>query len=221
MIRMGSPYLIEIRLFGRAKSEIRETIEDISEKYKVPISQHVVPHITLVSGFSTNNEKRLIKDFKFVCCSTGIINYVIEGKGAFYDSSVIKLNVQPSKELRDFRWKLRDRLQKYCNLSKWDFKEPFEFHVTIVNHVDRDRIRHIMQNFNFDKRYNHRMLRATLLKEGKILCEYDFLLKRMLIRNEALDKQVLMKTFSVLREGNIEKNVSLLRKLQCYIRRWF
>lgn len=216
---MGSPYLIEIRLFGRAKYEIRELILHICKKFNITISRPV-PHITLVGGFSTRDEDRLIRDFKLVCCCTGLIGYVIEGKGTFKDTGVIKLNVQPSKELINFRRKLRDRLLKYCTLSEWDIEEHFEFHVTIVAHMNQEKIRYVMQNFNFDKRYNHRMLRATLLKNGKILAEYDFLLKKMLNQQEALNKQVLMNTMSVLKEGKTEKRVSLWRKLLCYIRLW-
>jgi 2'-5' RNA ligase len=216
---MVSPYLIEIRLFGRAKYEIRELILHICEKFNITISRPV-PHITLVGGFSTRDEDRLIRDFKLVCCCTGLIGYVIEGKGAFKDTGVIKLNVQPSKELINFRCELRDRLLKYCTLSEWDIEEPFKFHVTILNHVDQAKIKHIMQNFNFDKRYSHRMLRATLLKNGKILYEYDFLLKKMLNQQEALNKQVLMKTMSTLKEGKAKKKISLWRKLLCYIRFW-
>jgi len=39
------------------------------------------------------------------------------------------------------------------------------------------------------------MLRASLLKNGKILAEYDFCLKRTLNRQKALSKQVLSETF--------------------------
>lgn len=215
---MDNSYLIEIRLFGRAKHETRKLTKWLSEKYKILIPLHVVPHITLISFISMNDENRLIKDFNLVCCCTGLIDYVIEGKGIFEDTGVIKLNVQPSKELVIFQRKLRDRLQQYCTLSEWSFKEPFEFHVTILNHVDRNKIRYITRNFNFNERYDHKMLRATLLKNGKILCEYDFLLKKMLNQQDALNKQILMKTFYVYREGKAKKNISLWRKLLCYIR---
>jgi 2'-5' RNA ligase len=205
VIQMSSSYLIEIRLFGKAKYEIREL-------------NNSVPHITLVGGFSTINEERLIKDFNLICCCTGLLGYIIEGKDYFKETGIIYLDVQPSKELIDFRRELRERLRKYCTLSEWDFVEPFKFHVTIANHIDQEKIRYIMQNFDFDNRYNHRMLRATLLKNGKILCEYDFLLKRMLNRSEALNKQVLMKTMSALKEGKTKKKVSMLQKLLCYVR---
>jgi 2'-5' RNA ligase len=215
---MFSPYLIEIRLFGRAKEEIREITKAISEKYKIPISQHIVPHITLIGGFSTTDENQLIKDFNLMCCCNGLFGYIIEGKGAFYNNGVIYSDVRPSEELINFRRELRDRLKKYCILPEIDFKEPFMFHVTILNHVDKHKIKYIMQNFDFDRRYSHRMLRVTLLKNGKILKEYDFCLRRMLNRNEALEHQILMETFNIYKQGKIKKNISLWRKLLCYIR---
>lgn len=190
---MGTSYLIEIRMFGKAKYDVRELILRTCKHFEIQISRPV-PHITLVGGFSTGDEDRVMKDFRSMCCGVGLIGYVVEGVGVFDDTGVIKLNVQPSKELINFRRDLRDRLRKYCTLSEWDFVEPFEFHSTIVAHVDQDKIRAIKRHISHDQRYSHRMLRATLLKNGKILAEYDFLLKRLLSRREALSKQVLDKT---------------------------
>jgi hypothetical protein len=96
---MGAPYLIEIRLFGRARYEIKRIIEFICNKYNIPKPEHIVPHITLIGGFSTNDEKQLIRDFNSVCCCTGLVGYIIEGKGSFPKPGVIYLDVQSSEKL--------------------------------------------------------------------------------------------------------------------------
>lgn len=202
---MGTSYLIEIRMFGKAKYDVRELILRTGKQFNIQISRPV-PHITLVGGFSTRYEDRLIKDFRSMCCGVGIIGYVIEGIDVFSDTGVVYLDVQPSNELIIFRRELRDRLRKYCTLSEWDFVEPFEFHSTIVAHIDQDKIRAINRHISHDQRYSHRMLRATLLKDGKILAEYDFLLKRLLSRREALSKQVLDKTKIALCNLNNNSN---------------
>lgn len=197
---MSYSYLIEIRMFGKAKYDIRELILRTSRQFEVHVPRPV-PHITLVGGFSTNYENRLIKDFESVCSRVGLIGYVIEGIDVFVDTGVIYLDIQPSKELITFRRELRDRLCKYCNLSKWDFVEPFEFHSTVVMHQSLEKISAIKRDLKY-QRYSHRMLRATLLKDGKILVEYDFLLKKVLNRREALSKQVLDKTLIALSNTN-------------------
>lgn len=212
---MGTSYLIEIRMFGKAKHEIRELILRTGKQFDIQISRPV-PHITLVGGFITRDEDRLVKDFKAICCNVGLIGYIVDGIDVFNETGVVYLDVQPSKELIRFRRELRDGLRNYCTLSEWDFMEPFAFHSTIVAHLDHNKSRVIKRNIRHDRKYSHRMLRATLLKNGKILCEYDFLLNRMLSRREALSKQVLDKTMTTLsdrRTVRVEKKVNLWQRL--------
>jgi len=189
-----SSYLIEIRLFGKAKYETRDLIYQISHGYKIRVSRSV-PHITLVGGFSTNNETKLIRDFESISRKFGLVHYVIEGIDTFPDTGVIYLDVQPSEELITYRRQLRDKLKRYCHLCDYDFREPFEFHSTIAKGLNREKAEEIKEATYHDKRYSHRMLRATLLKNGKILCEYDFCLRRMLNRREALSKQIISEMF--------------------------
>ena len=42
------------------------------------------------------------------------------------------------------------------------------------------------------------LIRVTILKNSKILCEYDFLQRRLLNRNEALSNRELTRTFTLL-----------------------
>jgi calcineurin-like phosphoesterase family protein/2'-5' RNA ligase len=191
---MVDSYLIEIRLLGKAKSETRDLIYQTSRDYHISISRPV-PHITLVGGFSTNDEAKLIRDFESISRRYRLIRYVIEGIDSFTDTGVVYLDVQPSEELITYRRELRDKLQKYCSLCEYDFKEPFEFHSTIAMHLSREEADKIKNGTEHDKRYSHRMLRATLLKNRKILAEYDFCLRKMLDRRKALSKQVLSDTF--------------------------
>jgi hypothetical protein len=60
------------------------------------------------------------------------------------------------------------------------------------------------------------------LKNGKILCEYDFLQRRLLDRNEALDKRELKRTFYLLGEffkGNYDPNEKLSRQNGTMVRK--
>lgn len=217
---MHSSYLIEIRMFGKAKYEIRDLILQTSKRFNFQIARPV-PHITLVGGFTTDNETRLIRDFKSICCNTGLIGYIIEGTDAFRETGVVYLKVHPSRELITFRRDLRNKLRKYCTLCEWDFAEPFEFHTTIAMDQPSKIVRSIINTTRHDQKYSHRMLRATLLKNGKIFCEYDFLLKRMLSRQEALSKQVYEETMNSLSKVNFSKTsdhkVSIFRKIISFL----
>jgi len=194
---MSDSYLIEIRLFGKAKYEICELIYQISRDYNIHISRPV-PHISLVGGFSTNDERQLIKDFNAICEKYNLINYIIKGVDTFTNNGVVYLNVQPSQDLILFRRELRDKIKSYCYLGSFDFREPFIFHSTIAMHLDRNKVKEIERDIKHDKQYSHRMIRATLLKNSKILVEYDFCLRRLLNRGESLDKYILYETFNKL-----------------------
>lgn len=191
---MVDSYLIEIRLFGKAKSETRDLIYQTNRDYHISISRPV-PHITLVGGFSTNDEVRLVRDFESISRRYKLFRYIIEGIDTFPNKGVVYLKVQPSSELIAYRRELSDKLRGYCHLCQYDKREFFEFHTTLAKGLNPQKAEEIKRSINHDKRYSHRILRATLLKDGKILAEYDFCLERMLDRKKALSKQILSETF--------------------------
>jgi hypothetical protein len=55
--------------------------------------------------------------------------------------------------------------------------------------------------------YQHHSIRATMLRNTKILCEYDFIRKRMLNRANALSRATKKRDFDILKvweEGSWE-----------------
>jgi len=100
-------------LFGKAKYDVRDLILRTSREFDITVKRPV-PHITLVGGFYTNDEAGVIRDFESISSKYGLINYVIEGVGAFTDTCVVYLDVQPSEHLIAYRREIRDKLQRYC-----------------------------------------------------------------------------------------------------------
>ena len=47
--------------------------------------------------------------------------------------------------------------------------------------------------------YRHHPIRATLLRNSKILCEYDFIQQRMLSRSQALSRATLKRDLDILK----------------------
>jgi hypothetical protein len=47
--------------------------------------------------------------------------------------------------------------------------------------------------------YRHHPIRATLLRNSRILCEYDFIQERMLSRAQALSRATMMRDFDILK----------------------
>ncbi len=209
-------YLIEYRFQGSSKHDIRKMILRLTNKFHLHYAQpkRPVPHITLAGGFTANNEKQLVKDFASHCAATPLCRFTVNGFGYFHNPRVVFIDINPSDKLKQFRWDLAQRLQRYCNLKSYDYQEDFAFHATLALHLgasDFAKVRRYIDSQPKPK-YKHYMIRATLLKNGKILCEYDFLQRRLLNRSEALDGRLLSRTFQLLDDffkGNYDPNVKL------------
>ncbi len=192
-------YLIEFRFHGKAKYEIKKLIYEINRKFRLR-TKRGIPHITLAGPFYTNDEKRLIGDFNRLCTKSPLMNFEIEGFSAFENSKVVFLDVKPSKELEEFRWNLSQTLKPYCQLKSFDYEKEFAFHATIAMKLPDDKFSKIRDYTKKSKlNFKHVMVRATLLKDGIILREYDFLLRRPLVRRLAKDKGVYSRTLDLLK----------------------
>ncbi len=207
-------YLIEFRLRGFAKKYSQELIKEIGRKFRVRGMKNKVSHITLYGPFSTNNERRMISEVLDICKKYNRIHFSMKGVDYFDNPSnkVVYLNISPSDELKQFRLLLASRLRKVTStISKEDSKneDGFKFHSTIafkdVNYKLKDILNHI-QNKNHPN-IKQTLLRVTILKDSRILYEYDFLLKRLLNRYESLNKNIWRETVSVLKQSSYPATV--------------
>jgi len=199
----GTHYLIEYRFQGSSKYEIRKMINHLEKKFRLPGGKKV-PHITLAGGFTTDNERKLVKDFVLVCSKTPLCKFTVDGFGYFDNKTggVVFININPNENLKTFRWDLAQTLSNYCILKEYDYKQDFEFHATLAMKLetrDFSKIKKYIDEYP-EPQYKQVLIRATLLKNGRIMYEYDFLQKRLLTRSEALSKRELTKTFQLLKD---------------------
>lgn len=192
-------YLIEFRFHGSAKYEIKKLIEEVNRKFELK-SKKAVPHITLVGPFSTDNEAKLIRDFDQLCSNNSLVGFEIDGINTFDDNKVVYFDVNPSREMEEFRWNLAQTLKSYCQLSEFDYKRKYEFHSTIAMKLPDDKFVDIKKYVNRKRsmKFKHKMVRATLIKNGLILQEYDFLLRRSLNRELAKNRDIYTHTLNLL-----------------------
>ena len=196
-------YLIDIRLMGSVKHQIRTLSDHLEEKFHLG-NKLVVPHITLAGPFSTGNEKKLIEDFTRICSDQkGIPNYELGGYGFFEDSRVIFVTITPDETLKQFRYQLFRAISPYCSLRKYDLDpaEEFTFHATLAMKLDWLTFRRIKWYFRGQECviYRHHPIRATLIRNSKIICEYDFIQNRMLSRAQALSRATMKRDFDILK----------------------
>lgn len=179
-------YFIEYRFNGKSKFMVRELIKNVNSEFGIQKGKSF-PHITLVRSFTTTNERRLIADFNRTCSEFPLMFFEIDGFDTFKDTKVVFIDIIPDSNLRKFRWVLANKLKDYCQLSKYDYEYDFKFHSTVamkLNDEQVKRIKRYVDKYDYDCEYG--MVRVTLLKNGKILREYDYLLRRPLTRVQAL-----------------------------------
>jgi hypothetical protein len=204
-------YLIDIRLMGPVKRQILSLSNQLAEKFNLG-DKRVTPHISLAGPFSTRNEEQLIEDFTRVCTNqAGIPRYDAGGFGFFNDSRVVFVTIIPDENLKQFRYNLSESLASYCTLRKYD-RVPagaFNFHCTVAMKLDWLTFQRIKWYFRGQEcvTYRHHPIRVTLLRNSRILCEYDFIQERMLSRAQALSRATLMRDLDILKswdDGNHE-----------------
>ncbi len=196
-------YLIDIRLMGSVKQQIRSLSNHLAEKFNLG-DKLVTPHITLAGPFSTTDENKLIEDFTRVCTNQKEIpKYEVGHYGFFDDTRVVFVTITPDETLRQFRYQLSRTISPYCSLRKYDLDsaEEFRFHATLAMKLDWLSFQRIKWYFRNQESviYRHHPIRATLLRNSRILCEYDFIQERMLTRAQALSRATMKRDFDILK----------------------
>lgn len=203
-------YLIQFRINGYAKNYLKNLIFDVSKKFNVHgmTRKHVVPHITLFGPFTTTHEKDVLNTITTVVKNYERIHFKLKGFGEFHNK-VIYVNIEPSEELKNFRRELSKELislrkyliiKKVKTINEYDYNKDFAFHSTIA-FKDIDKKFHKIFSYMKSKEepnINQILLRITILKNGKILREYDFIQKKLLTREESLNKHVWKETITRL-----------------------
>jgi 2'-5' RNA ligase len=204
-------YLIDIRLMGPVKQQISDLSNRLRDQFRLE-NYLVAPHITLVGPFSTDNEERLVADFTRICSGVRKIpNYELGGYGVFDNTRVVYVTVTPDETLKQFRYALSQALVPYCSLRDYDLvsAEEFQFHATLAMKLDWLTLRRVQWYVSRqeDVIFRYHPIRATLLRNSRIVCEYDFLQERMLTRAQALSRATKKRDLDILKawsDGNGE-----------------
>jgi 2'-5' RNA ligase len=201
-------YLIEFRLHGYAKKYIKGLIYEVARKFRVRgvTRKRPVPHITLFGPFTTRYEKRMIVEVANVGRKYFLVPFRVKGFNYFDNETnkTIYIDIGFSEKLEQIRWEIAERLLKITQTkSVHDVKKNYSFHSTIAfRDIDR-RFPKIWEYIKSkeEPNINQYLLRITILKNGKILHEYDLMQKRLLSRKEALDRIIWNRTITILKDA--------------------
>ena len=218
-------FLIEFRMHGYAKEYAKDVVYSVAKKFRVRgvTRKRVVPHISLYGPGRTEDIRKVISAVEKVGRKYTLVPFKIKGFG-FFDRSqkVIYFDIAPSPELDDLRWQLSQELRKTSTCQSWDSRRNHSFHATIAfRDIDAkfNRIWSYLKSRE-EPNINQNLLRITVLGTGgRIVCEYDLVLKRLLSRREALSKFWWRRTISRLRElqglpPEPEKPLSLIERFK-------
>ncbi len=203
---MRKPYLIELRLDGTAKSVTRNLTYNIAKKFHVKgnIRKRPVPHVTLFGPFYTRQISDVIQSIKDIGMQFSSLDYKVDGFNYFEKKktflkipvgkrkSVIYLNIIPHDSLISCQKMLAKRLFSITNTSEFDDpKDDFYFHATIAMKDISEKFDKIWEYLdNLGINFEDSCYRLTLLREGKIMYEYDLTTKRLLNRRQSLSKNL-------------------------------
>jgi calcineurin-like phosphoesterase family protein len=200
-------YLVEFRLHGSARTFVKELIYDVSKRFDVQgvTRNRVVPHVSIVGSFETTDERKVIHATEQCGNNFDLVSFSFNGFRSFETlntgKQVLAVKIEPSTELEELRSSLIQKLVHCCALNEYD-KGSYKPHATIA-------FKDIDDKFGAIKKFletvavpnvQHFVLRLTLLKNAKIVCEYDLFQHRLLTRHEALDRTVRKTTLQFLRQ---------------------
>lgn len=218
--------LIEVRV-GPGKRKLTSSIMRIRHLCGISSNKiHRVPHITLYGNFIADYQQ--VNKVMDIILSLGknysFLPYLIDGF-SWVDGSkgkVIYFNIVPSEEFRRFRQELAEKLLKVVPVTKsYDRGENFLFHSTLAYKLSNEEFEGIWPFLSGERpllwkseatstrpeeyamRYFYlplNALRMTLLNNQSIIvCEYDFLQRRLLSRREALSIKEWQETLRLFR----------------------
>jgi 2'-5' RNA ligase len=199
-------YLLELRLSGSAKDYVKETVYDVARKFNVngATKTRVVPHVTIMGPIKTRDQRKLIDEMVNTCLKYELMTIKFNGFRTFgnwfFGKRVLGVKIEPSNDLELLRSELVKKLG-FCQLNKFD-KKKWKPHSTIAfKDIDKKfgEIKKYLENQNCPQ-IKHYVLRITLLKNARILCEYDFLQQRALNHFEAKSRENKKRTMMLLRQ---------------------
>ena len=229
MRKVSSNYLIEFRFHGYARNYLKNLIYEVSRRFRVKgaTQKRVVPHISLYGPFKSNQQRNIVNSINEICQSYSLVPFNISGFSYFNNqkNKVIYADINPSSELKNLRRDLAKKLSSFTNSKLFDNKFDFSFHATIAFKDIDNQFNEIWKYLKSkeEKNIKQHLLRISIIKDGNILYEYDFIQRKLLNGKLSKRKSESRKTIGILKSkiGNDEESIkkeTLFDKTKSYLR---
>ena len=192
-------YDIEFRFRDEAQSYVKKMMYHLEAKFHLGIFNeiHPVAHVALAGPLITRtenpeDEKKLVTDFITLCAKTPLCSFEINSYAFSDPTRSVCIRIDPDEHMLAFEINLLQALAPFIKQEKEESTEPYVFHATIARNVNQQKYGLIKMHTAQMKtlHFKHYVIRVTVTKEDKFLCEYDFLTRSVLTQKEALDKKL-------------------------------
>lgn len=186
-------YVIAFPFRDEGLLKVKQLIYHLEAKFHLGFfsENRPIPRVALTGPFTTDDEKKFVTAFVSLCARTPLCSFEITTYAVSDKDHAVCIRIDPGAELEAFRNNIIGTIRPCCNLQKQDTEEPFVFHATVAKNVSLQKYALIKKHAEELKplHFRHHVIRATVLKEQKVLCEYDFLTRSVLTPKEAHDKK--------------------------------
>ncbi len=197
------PYLIEFHLYGYGEKFAVELCREITRLFGVRfVGNKTRPvHLVLYGRFGTVNEKEVIKRFVGVCRRFDLIKFEI-ARFDHIEKSVLCLKIKPSQELVDLKNSLALELNPVCTAQGESNIENLDFLAVLPLAGIQKKFDSVWKFLQAQRtpEIKQYLLRLSLVKNGHVLREYDFIQRRVLTEGKAASRAILNQTMEELRE---------------------
>lgn len=203
-------YLLEYRYSGYPRKYFLDRYFELKKNYRIThYSYHYVPHITIAGPIESNNEHKLIEVLEELIFRKAQYfhkpgNLIGTGRYIKFDTpiggKVLAIEVKPSKPLVALKKDIESTLNSIQGFKCQTYQKEI-WHTTIWNmkknaYTNNAKFQNVWDALNKNPQEMKFIFdRITLIKNGKILREFDLVNLKNLNRFESLDNELRYKSY--------------------------
>ncbi|MFH1054497.1 MAG: 2'-5' RNA ligase family protein [Candidatus Altiarchaeota archaeon] len=219
-------YLIEIRFAGYAREYIRRLVYATARRFRIDdvTMKNAAPSLVILGPFRTGNEHEMLKRLVDVAGKYKMVSYRISGFNHYRGqrkwlvfsqlSDIIYLDIEPSDELRSLRRDLVYALNPICKGERLNELDWHKFHATVPFKDMNEKFDAVWGYLkdHEDSNLSQRLLRLTVVRGKRVLCEYDLTDKRLMLHGRYLSSHYIDRTIEFLKSKKPNIRLSVLSR---------
>jgi len=198
-------YQVELRFAGYARECVRGLIFAASRRFGLRgvNRNNAVPRLTVFGPFTAFDDQKVMESVVEAASRFKLVTYNVRGFDHYSGGrswllfnqhmNVIYLDVQPSQELLDLRRCLADMLGQAPNDA--ESGELYKFHAAVPFRNLGGKFDRVWSYLKENEEPNllQRLVRVNVLKNGRLMCEYDFVNKKLTVMEKSVNSRLMVR----------------------------